>query len=155
LVLLAVTLGIAAAQETSAPAQAPPAIEELPQASPPPAAASIEPTATYTISGVVKSGNSLIPGATVTATNPATSEKVVTWSDIDGSFSLQVASQAKYLLKIEMPAFAAAEKFVVVSDPATRADVEISLASRSQQTGPPNGTSHEQARQQYARNGNG
>jgi hypothetical protein len=155
LVLLAVTLGIAAAQETSAPAQAPPAIEELPQASPPPAAASIEPTATYTISGVVKSGNSLIPGATVTATNPATSEKVVTWSDIDGSFSLQVASQAKYLLKIEMPAFAAAEKFVVVSDPATRADVDISLASRSQQTGPPNGTSHEQARQQYARNGNG
>jgi len=141
------------AQETYAPVQAPPVIEEVPGTTATTApSASIEPVATYTIAGVVKSGSSLIPGATVTATNPATSEKIVTWTDIDGSFNLQVSAPAKYLLTVEMPAFAAAKKFVVVNDPITKADVEISLASREQQPSQPN---RETARQQYARNGRG
>jgi trimeric autotransporter adhesin len=144
----------APAQETPAPAQPPAAIEEVPQTSQAAAAPApmIETVSAYTISGVVKSGNSLIPGATVTATNPASSEKVVTWTDIDGTFSLQVSSQAKYLLTIEMPAFAAGQKFVLISDPVTRAEMDISLASRAQQPGPAN---QEGARQQYARNGRG
>src|SRR3954469_932989 len=49
------------------------------------------PTAMLSIAGIVKSGNTPIPGATVTATNSSTQEKVQTSTDINGGYSLQVA----------------------------------------------------------------
>ncbi len=57
---------------------------------------------TFSISGVVKSGNSLIPGATVTASNSATGEKTATSTDINGAYTLPVGAPGKYQVRIEM-----------------------------------------------------
>ena len=45
----------------------------------------------FSITGVVKSGNTPIPGATVTATNASTQEKTTTSTDMNGAYTLQVA----------------------------------------------------------------
>src|SRR5690349_17943655 len=44
----------------------------------------------FSISGSVRSGSTPIPGATVTATNSSTGEKISTSSGIDGTYTLQV-----------------------------------------------------------------
>ena len=49
------------------------------------------------IHGVVKSGNMPIPGVTVTAGNSLTGQKVTTSTDVDGSYSLQVPSDGRYM----------------------------------------------------------
>ena len=72
---------------------------------------------TFSITGVVKSGNTPIPGATVTATNSSTQEKTATSTDTNGAYTLQVA-EGNIELRVDMPAFA----------PSTR---EIVLASRA------------------------
>ena len=45
----------------------------------------------FSITGIVKSGNTPIPGATVTATNSSTQEKTATSTDVNGAYTLQVA----------------------------------------------------------------
>jgi len=93
----------------------------------------ISPTQTFSISGAVRSGTSLIPGATVTASNSSTGEKVVTSTDINGSYSLQVPTAGKYQVRVEMPAFAPGTKDIVVETSPGRADLELTLLSRTQQ----------------------
>ena len=87
---------------------------------------------TFSMSGVVKSGTAPIPGATVTATSSSTGEKTATSTDINGIYALQVATQGKYGLRVEMPAFAASTQEVVLNSPHTRADLELALLSRTQ-----------------------
>src|SRR5580704_11943962 len=88
--------------------------------------------ANLVITGVVKSGNTPIPGATVTATNSATQEKTITSTDTNGIYTLQLP-QGKYELRVEMPAFAPATREVVPTEPSTHADLELTLQSRTQQ----------------------
>ena len=78
-----------------------------------------------TIHGVVKSGNMPLPGATVTAANTLTGQKVTTSTDVDGSYSLQVASEGRYVLRARMAAFAPVTQEVRVN--ATSCDVEANL----------------------------
>src|SRR3984893_16351649 len=78
---------------------------------------------TFFISGVVKSGNSLIPGATVTASNTGTGEKTATSTDLNGAYTLQVAGSGKYQVRVEMPAFAPGTREVVLESPTGRADI--------------------------------
>jgi len=87
----------------------------------------------FSISGSVRSGSTPIPGATVTATNSSTGEKISTSSGIDGTYTLQVTAQAKYELRAEMPAFALSTREIVLDSPAGRADLEVTLLSRTQQ----------------------
>ncbi len=87
----------------------------------------------FSITGVVRSGNTPIPGATVTATNSSTQEAISTSSDTNGTYTLPVAGQGKYQLRVEMPAFAPVTQEVVLSGPNTRADLELTLSSRTQQ----------------------
>ena len=88
----------------------------------------------FSITGVVKSGNTPIPGATVTATNPSTRRKTTTSTDINGAYTLQVAATGKYQLRVEMPAFAPSTREIVVArGRAARADLELTLLSRTQQ----------------------
>ncbi len=89
-------------------------------------------TPTVAISGVVKSGNTPIPGATVTATNSSTQEKTTTSTDINGAYALQVAA-GKYELRIDMAAFATSPREIVVGEAGTHADMELTLLSRTQQ----------------------
>jgi trimeric autotransporter adhesin len=91
------------------------------------------PATTLSITGIVKSGNTPIPGATVTATNSSTQEKVQTSTDINGGYSLQVAGQGKYQLRVDMPAFTPLTKEIDLTGPGSRADLELTLLSRTQQ----------------------
>jgi hypothetical protein len=90
----------------------------------------------FSITGVVKSGNTPIPGATVTATNSSTQGKTVTSTDTNGAYVLQVA-QGKYELRVEMPAFAPSTREIAPSEASTRADLELTLLSRTQQAARP------------------
>src|SRR3984893_16753226 len=90
----------------------------------------------FSITGNVKSGNTPIPGATVTATNSSTQEKATTSTDTNGVYTLQVA-QGKYVLRVEMAAFATGTRAVVLGEPSTRADLELTLLSRTQQAARP------------------
>jgi hypothetical protein len=91
------------------------------------------PAATLSITGIVKSGNTPIPGATVTATNSSTQEKVQTSTDTNGGYSLQVTGQGKYQLRVDMPAFTPLTKEIDLSGAGSRADLELTLLSRTQQ----------------------
>jgi hypothetical protein len=90
----------------------------------------------FSITGIVKSGNTPIPGATVTATNSSTQEKTTTSTDLNGAYSLQVAG-GKYELRVEMPAFAPSTREITLADPSTHADLELTLLSRTQQAALP------------------
>jgi hypothetical protein len=91
------------------------------------------PTAALSITGIVKSGNTPIPGATVTATNSSSQEKTQTSTDTNGAYSLQVAGQGKYQLRVDMPAFLPTTKEIDLAGPSSRADLELTLLSRTQQ----------------------
>ena len=91
------------------------------------------PAATLSIAGIVKSGNTPIPGATVTATNSSTQEKAQTSTDINGRYSLPVTGQGKYQLRVDMPAFTPLIKEIDVTSAGSRADLELTLLSRNQQ----------------------
>src|ERR1700693_5298810 len=97
------------------------ALSSLAQSSP---AQDAPATQTFSISGLVKSGNTPIPGATVTATNSTSGEKAATSTDLDGAYSIQVTAAGKYQLRVEMPAFAPTTREVIVENPASRADLE-------------------------------
>ncbi len=86
----------------------------------------------FSLAGIVKSGNTPIPGATVTATNASTQEKTATSTDVNGAYTLQVAA-GKYELRVEMPAFAPSTREITLTDRNTHADLELTLLSRTQQ----------------------
>ncbi len=87
-----------------------------------------------TIQGVVKSGNTPIPGATITASNALTGQKVTTWTNVAGQYTLQVPANGRYVIKAQMLAFAniTGEAVINAATPMQRVDLEIILASRSQ-----------------------
>jgi hypothetical protein len=92
---------------------------------------------TFSITGMVKSGDTPIPGATVTATNASTQETISTSTDINGTYSLPVTTQGKYQLRVEMAAFAPRTREVVVGEPGARTDLDLMLLSRTQQASRP------------------
>jgi trimeric autotransporter adhesin len=86
-----------------------------------------------TLQGVVKSGNTPVPGATVSATNPGTGQKVVGWTQPNGSYKLTLPGDGEYVVHAQMAAFATAVSHVTVgaSNQNPRVDLEIVLLSRS------------------------
>jgi len=94
---------------------------------PPPASAPLP------LRGVVKSGGTPIPGAKVTATPLAGGNAITTWTDLDGSFSLQVQASGHYTVTVEMPAFAELKHDVFVDANGGHGDFDLVLLSRSQQ----------------------
>ncbi len=87
-----------------------------------------------TLQGVVKSGNTPVPGATVTASNRAGGQKVVGWTQLNGSYTLALPGDGEYVVQVQMAAFATAVAHVTVgsSNPNPRVDLEIVLLSHSQ-----------------------
>ena len=64
---------------------------------------------------------------------PSTGAKTTTSTDINGTYALQVPAAGKYEVWVEMPAFAPGIREVVSGRPDGRADVELTLLSRTQQ----------------------
>ncbi|MGB8010973.1 MAG: TonB-dependent receptor [Terriglobales bacterium] len=90
-----------------------------------------------TIHGTVKSGNMPIPGAGVSAVNTITKEQFNTSTDVDGSYSLRIPTDGRYIVRIQMLAFAIGTREVALD--ATHQDVqvnfELALQSRAREVG--------------------
>jgi len=72
-------------------------------------------TAARTIHGVVKSGNMPIPGSTISASNASTKEQINTWTDVDGSYRLQIPADGRYTVRVQMAAFAVGTQEAVLN----------------------------------------
>src|SRR5271156_2502889 len=85
------------------------------------------------VHGVVKSGNMPIPGAGISGEKPATKQKVNTWTDVDGSFSLQIPADGRYTVRVQMAAFSASTQEVVLDETHldVQANFELILLSRA------------------------
>ncbi|HEY5163461.1 MAG TPA: carboxypeptidase regulatory-like domain-containing protein, partial [Terriglobales bacterium] len=76
-----------------------------------------------------------LPGVTVSSANSLTGKKVATTTDVDGSYTLPVPGNGRYVLRAELSGFAAgtAEVIIKASDCHPRSDLQLTLASRVQQ----------------------
>jgi hypothetical protein len=90
------------------------------------------------IHGVVKSGDMPIPGAAVSISLGPSSEKIATWTDVDGSYSARVSTDGSYTVAIQMFAFANATQQVVMdaSHQNVQANFELTLLSRTRNATP-------------------
>jgi carboxypeptidase family protein/TonB-dependent receptor-like protein len=116
LICAVVFVCLACAQETATPSVSPPA-------------------STFQISGVVKSGKTALPGATVTASNTLTGKKFTVATLLDGSFVLKGLPRGRYVVKIEFMGFATLTQEVVLNpqNPTGKVDAALILASRQQE----------------------
>jgi len=97
-----------------------------------------KPGSGISLQGIVKSGNTPLPGASVDAINSDKLEQVRTATDLNGRYSLQLPGPGTYLVTVEMTAFAPADRQVVVADGSpVRADFDLILRSRSQTAAAP------------------
>jgi trimeric autotransporter adhesin len=99
------------------------------------------------IHGVVKSGNIPLPGATISAANTLTGQKVTTSTDVDGSYSLQIPSDGHYVVRAQMAAFAPVtqEVRINVTNHDAEANLELILLSRVPKSEPADQTAPAQA----------
>ncbi|HTP70011.1 MAG TPA: TonB-dependent receptor [Dongiaceae bacterium] len=111
--------------------------QEAPEQAQPPtiAASPAAQQTTFQISGAVKSGKTPLPGVTVTASNTLTGKKFSVATAIDGSYVLKGLPRGRYVVKVEFMGFAAQTQEVTVNpeNPAAKAEVEMTLASRQQE----------------------
>src|SRR5262249_19822637 len=91
------------------------------------------------IQGIVQSQQTPIPGASVSATNSDSGEKVTTVTDVNGQYSLTVTPGGKYTVETTMAAFASSTKDADLTDTSSpvRLDFELNLRSRSTQNSAP------------------
>jgi hypothetical protein len=116
LIVSCVLAGAAVAQETA------PAAQPVVQA----------PAPVFEIHGVVKSGAVPLPGVSVTASHTLTGKKVLTSTDVDGSYRLVLPARGKYVVRVELSVFAPQTSEVVLKAdaPAQKADFTLVLVSR-------------------------
>lgn len=87
------------------------------------------------ILGTVKFGSIPVPGASVTATNTLTGRKYATTTDVAGAYKMSIAQNGRYVLRVELAAFAAVTKEAVLNATVhdQTANFALILASRAQQ----------------------
>ena len=80
-----------------------------------------------------------IPGAAVSISLASSSEKISTWTDVDGSYSAAISSYGSYTVRVQMIAFANSTQQVTIdaSHQDVQANFELSLLSRTQETTQP------------------
>jgi hypothetical protein len=111
--------------------------------------------------GQVKSGNTPLPGVTVTAQNTLTGKKFSTTTDVNGAWSLTLAQNGRYVIRTQFAGFAVGTEEAVLNAAShdQTATFSLILASRAaaqeqqeaQQTGAQGGAA--QAIRQLAENG--
>lgn len=90
-----------------------------------------------TIRGTVKAGAVPLPGVSVTAANTLTGKKYATTTDENGTFSMAIPRNGRYVVKAELSAFAGETKEVLINalsenggKPEQVAEMGMQLASR-------------------------
>src|ERR1700727_2698539 len=68
-----------------------------------------------TITGSVKAGAVPLPGVSVTATNTLTGKQYATTTDVNGSFTMAIPRNGRYVVKAELAAFATETKEVLIN----------------------------------------
>jgi hypothetical protein len=116
----------------NAPARAQSTLSGQQSSLPTPDPGSAGSTVVTLLEGRVRSGNIAIPGATVSATNSATHQKFVRWTQADGSYRLELPAAGDYSVSVLMVAFAAVTQQVHVSAGTKDLDFRITLLSRSE-----------------------
>ncbi len=93
-----------------------------------------------TITGTIKAGTIPLPGVGVTATNTLTGKKYATTTDVNGSFAMAIPRNGRYVVKVELAAFATETKEILINaagenggKPTQVADFGLQLASRVQE----------------------
>ena len=83
--------------------------------------------------GVVKSGNTLLPGVTVTAQNTLTGKRYSTTTDITGAWTLTLAQNGRYVIRTQFAAFAAGAQEALLNAASHEQTVnfDLLLASRA------------------------
>jgi hypothetical protein len=101
----------------------------------PPAARSAEPAAGGKLHGIVKSGNTPLPGVTVTAQNTLTGKRYSTTTDITGTWSLAIPLNGRYVVRTQFAAFAqgSQEALLNASNRGQTVTFNLMLASRAAQ----------------------
>jgi hypothetical protein len=89
----------------------------------------------FEITGVARSGKTLLPGAAVTASNTLTGKKYAAVTGADGKFTFSGVARGRYVVRIEFMGFALFTKELVLNpeNPSAKVDAELLLASRQQQ----------------------
>ena len=82
--------------------------------------------------GQVKSGNTPLPGVTVTAQNTLTGKRYSTTTDINGTWTLAIAQNGRYVIRTQFAAFApgAQEAVLNASSHDQTVNFDLTLASR-------------------------
>jgi len=90
----------------------------------------------FAIHGVVRSGSTKLPGVSITAAHSLTGRKVITSTDVDGYFHLDLPSKGRWVLRVEFSAFALQTAEVVLTPEQADAahDFELVLLSRVPKT---------------------
>jgi hypothetical protein len=88
-----------------------------------------------TIEGVVRSGQTPLPGVTVTVKNTLTGKQYVTATNGRGAFTLHIDEDGRYVVRTEFAAFAPTTKEVLLhgGKAAPQTDFSLMLESRQQQ----------------------
>jgi hypothetical protein len=90
-----------------------------------------QPAAGGEISGTVKAGSTPLPGVSISATNALTGQKVLTSTDLDGSFKVVVPANGRYVVRAELAAFAPTTKEALINAANRSAAVPIDMQLRS------------------------
>jgi hypothetical protein len=116
---------------SAAPEQ--PATTQVPPPATPAATSSVK--GGGTIAGAVKSGQTPLPGVSVTAKNTLTGKQYVTATDSHGAFTFHIDEDGRYVVRADFAAFAGSTKEVLLHGGNTvqQADFSLILASRQQQ----------------------
>jgi len=92
-----------------------------------------------TIEGTVKAGPVPLPGVAVTAANTLTGKRYATTTDVNGTFSMKIPRDGRYVVKAELAAFATETKEILINangqnggKPQQVAAFEMQLASRAE-----------------------
>ena len=139
----AIAVGIFVAGGLAAWAQAP--VQNPAQAGPPAAASKAPATASAPqtpsaqvvtggrLHGQVKSGNTPLPGVTVTAQNTLTGKRYQTTTDITGAWSLMIPQNGRYVVRTQFAAFAPASQEALLNAAShdQAVNFELMLASRA------------------------
>jgi len=91
------------------------------------------PAPAINVEGRVRSGNTLVPGATVAATDTKTGQKFTTWTQADGNYKLALPP-GDYSVRAQMVAFAPSTQPLKVSAASAlhQLDFHITLNSRAE-----------------------